>query len=306
MSILEKYIPDTEAHSYLWAEKYGFRAEDVERARQKGRLPLIWISAQDCTGCKESFLRNAEPGIEDLIMNWISLEYSELLSFSSGEDLENHRKEIMDTYKGQYILVIEGSVPNKDEYLTIGGHSVRDEIIKAAEGAKAVFAIGSCSSWGGIAAANPNPTDSISVPELLPEENVVLIPGCPPLTDVMVASLLYLYIYDELPELDKKGRPKKFYGCTVHQECSRRVFFDQGLFAESYDDEGAQKGYCLFKLGCRGPSTFNACESILFGGEGCHIEAGGSCIGCSEKNFWDKGGPLCFRKVKARKTAVTK
>ena len=122
--------------------------------------------------------------------------------------------------------------------------------------------------------------------EVLPDKKVVLVPGCPPITDVMIATMLYLYIYDELPELDKKGRPKKFYECTVHQNCHRRAYFDQHLFAESYDDE---KGYCLFKLGCKGPSTFNACESGLWGEECSHIEAGASCIGCSEKNFWDKG-----------------
>ncbi|WP_131927740.1 hypothetical protein [Effusibacillus lacus] len=85
-----------------------------------------------------------------------------------------------------------------------------------------------------------------------------------------------------------------FYECTVHQLCQRKPFFDQKLFVESYDDEAAKKGYCLLKLGCKGPSTFNACESLGWNGVGCSpVGAGMPCMGCSEKNFWDKG-PLCY------------
>lgn len=300
MNILENVFPITPPEKNLshWGEKFGFTQADIKQALEKQRLPLIWISGQDCTGCQESFIRNAEPGITNLLLNWISLEYSEILSYLSGYQIEQHREEMMKLHKGEYILVVEGSIPEQDEYLTIGGKSIKNEIIRAARDAKAVFAFGSCSAWGGIVAAKPNPTGSLPLTEIIPEEKVVLVPGCPPITDVMVATLLYLYIYDELPELDKKGRPKMFYGNTVHQQCSRRTYFDQGLFAESYGDEGSQKGYCLFKLGCRGPSTFNACENSLFNRNSCPIEAGSSCIGCSENNFWDKGGPLCYRKVK--------
>lgn len=281
------------------AERFGFTQDDIEKVSIKKRLPLIWISAQDCTGCKESFLRNSFPGIEELFLNWISLEYSELLSYSSGFQIEMHREEIMNNFKGEYILVVEGSIPTKDDFLTIGGCSVREEIIHAAMGAKAVFAFGSCSSWGGIGAAKPNPTEAIPLSQLLPDEKVVLVPGCPPIAEVMIDSLLHLYVYDELPELDKRSRPKKFYECTVHQKCHRKSFFDKGLFAESFDDDGALKGYCLFKLGCKGPSTFNACESFSWNEGVCSpIGAGASCIGCSEKNFWDRG-PLCYRKTKA-------
>ncbi|MDP4086821.1 MAG: hydrogenase small subunit [Bacillota bacterium] len=289
----------TELNLNHLAEKFGFERNVMEQVLSKKKLPLLWISAQDCTGCQESFLRNSFPGIEELFLNWISLEYSELLSFSSGYQIESHKENIINSNFGEYILVVEGSIPTNDEYLTVGGCSVKEEIIHAARGAKAVFAFGSCSSWGGIGAAKPNPTGAISLQELLPDVKVVIVPGCPPIAEVMVDCLLHFYVYDVLPELDKKGRPKKFYECTVHQQCHRKEFFDKGLFAEHYDDEGALKGYCLFKLGCRGPSTFNACESCSWNEGLCSpIGAGASCIGCSEKNFWDRG-PLCFRKTKA-------
>jgi hydrogenase small subunit len=282
-----------------WSRMYGFKEEDIRKAMKKTRTPVLWLNGLDCTGCIESFLRGITSTAE-LMLDWISLEYSELLSSASGYQIENNKERILEEYKGEFVLVVEGAIPLKDEYLMVGGKSVREEIIDAAKKAKVVLAFGSCSSWGGIPAAKPNPTESVSIQELVPEVPVVVVPGCPPSADVMIGTLLHLLIYDEIPELDKKGRPKMFYKQTVHQVCHRKPFFDKGLFAESYDDENALKGYCLFKLGCKGPSTFNACETLGWNGLKCSpIGAGAACIGCSEKNFWDKG-PFCYRKVRAR------
>lgn len=251
------------------------------------RLPVIWISALDCTGCKEAFTRSFEPSSLDTILDFISLEYSELLSAASGYQAEEHKESIFEEYKGEYVLIIEGGIPGSDDYLMIAGKSVREEIIHAAKNAKAVLAFGSCSAWGGIPAAGMNPTESTDVRDIIPEDvPIALVPGCPPIPEVMIGTLLHVHFHGELPELDKKLRPKTFYHTTVHMTCHRKPFFDQKLFAESFDDESARKGYCLFKLGCKGPSTFNACESL--GIDRC-IAAGIPCIGCSEKDFWDKG-----------------
>jgi hydrogenase small subunit len=281
-----------------WSRLYGFQEEDIRKAMKKTRTPVLWINGLDCTGCMESFLRGISSTTE-LLLDWISLEYSELLSSASGHQAESHKGRISEEYDGKFVLVIEGAIPLKDEYLTVAGKSVREEIIATAQKAKAVLAFGSCSAWGGLPAAKPNPTESVSIRELVPNVPVVLVPGCPPIADVMIGTLLHLAIYGEIPELDNKGRPKRFYRQTVHQVCHRKPFFDKGLFAESYDDEKSLKGYCLFKLGCKGPSTFNACETLGWNGmRTSPIGAGFACIGCSEKNFWDKG-PLCHRKVRA-------
>jgi hydrogenase small subunit len=59
---------------------------------------------------------------------------------------------------------------------------------------------------------------------------------------------------------------------------------------ETFDDENAKKGYCLYKVGCKGPSTYNACGVMRWnGGTSFPIQAGHGCIGCSEENFWDNG-----------------
>jgi hydrogenase small subunit len=271
---------------YNWPEAINV-TEDMLK-KKDDRLPLIWISALDCTGCKEAFLRSFEPTIVDTILNFISLEYSELLSTANGRQVEDHKEAIFEKYKGEFVLAVEGGIPRSDDFLMIGGKSVREEIIKASKYAKAVIAFGSCSSWGGLPAAGINPTNSTDIREIISEDvPLALVPGCPPIPEVIVGTLLHIHFHGELPELDKKLRPKMFYQNTVHMTCRRKPFFDQKLFAESYDDEGARKGYCLFKLGCKGPRAFNTCESI--GQERC-IEAGFACIACSEKDFWDKGG----------------
>ncbi|HLO12941.1 MAG TPA: hydrogenase small subunit [Pseudoneobacillus sp.] len=271
---------------YNWLEAINVNEDMLIKTKQ--RLPVIWISALDCTGCKEAFTRSFEPTTLDTILNFISLEYSELLSVASGDRVEAHKESIFEKYSGEYILAIEGSIPGSDEFLMIGGKSVREEIIHAAKHAKAVIAFGSCSAWGGISAAGKNPTNAVDIREIIPKEvPVALVPGCPPIPEVIIGTLLHVHFHGELPELDKNLRPKVYYQTTVHMACHRKPYFDQKLFAESYDDEGARKGYCLFKIGCKGPTAFNACESM--GYDRC-ISAGFSCIGCSERGFWDKGG----------------
>ena len=86
-------------------------------------------------------------------------------------------------------------------------------------------------------------------------------------------------------------RPTAFYGQSIHDRCYRRPFYERGQFAESFDDEGAKKGWCLYKVGCKGPTTYNACATIKWNnGTSFPIESGHGCIGCSEPRFWDAGG----------------
>ncbi len=75
------------------------------------------------------------------------------------------------------------------------------------------------------------------------------------------SSSTYL-AFDRIPQLDGLGRPKAFYSRRVHDTCYRRPNYDAGLFVEAFDDENARRGYCLYKMGCRGPVTYNACGVI--------------------------------------------
>ena len=139
--------------------------------------------------------------------------------------------------------------------------------------------------------ANPNPTGALPVSALVKDKPIVNVPGCPPIPVVISGVLAHFLTFGRLPELDHHGRPKVFYGDSIHDRCYRRPFYDKGLFAETFDDEGARKGWCLFKLGCKGPVTYNACATVKWNqGVSFPIQSGHGCIGCSEPGFWDMGG----------------
>ncbi len=106
----------------------------------------------------------------------------------------------------------------------------------------------------------------------------------------MTAVITYIATFEKLPELDRQGRPKMFYSQRIHDKCYRRPHFDAGQFVEAWDDDSARKGYCLYKMGCKVPTTYNACSSTRwYGGVSFPIQSGHGCIGCSEDGFWDNG-----------------
>jgi hydrogenase small subunit len=126
---------------------------------------------------------------------------------------------------------------------------------------------------------------------VITDKPIIKVPGCPPIAEVMTAVITYMLTFDRLPELDRQGRPKMFYGQRIHDKCYRRPHFDAGQFVEEWDDDAARKGFCLYKMGCKGPTTYNACSTMRWnGGVSFPIQSGHGCIGCSEEGFWDKGG----------------
>ena len=262
-------------------------AATLEKVR---RPSVIWLSFQECTGCTESITRSSSATIEDLIFNVISLDYHHTLQAAAGTAAEQARETAMQENHGKYILVVDGSIPaGNNGYSTIAGISNVDMLKEVAEGAAAIVAVGSCSSFGGIPHANPNPTGAVSVSGLIKDKPIVNVPGCPPIPAVITGVLVQFLTFG-LPELDHLNRPRAFYGQSIHDRCYRRPFYDKGLFADTFDDEGAKKGWCLFKLGCKGPTTYNACATEKWNdGTSFPIQSGHPCLGCSEPDFWDAG-----------------
>ena len=259
----------------------------------KPRVPVIWLEFQDCAGCSEALTRSQAPTLIDLVLNKISIEYHETLSAASGFQLEENKSEVMQKYAGKYVLVVEGSIPlgMNGDYCTIGGRSAKDLLVEAAKGAAAVIATGNCATFGGLPKANPNPTEAKGVWEVITDKPVVNISGCPAIPEVFTGTLAQFIVFGSLPELDTLNRPKTFYGNTIHDRCLRRPFYEAGKFALTFDDEGARKGWCLYKLGCKGPTTYNACASLKWdAGLSFPVQSGHPCLGCSEPNFWDGGG----------------
>ncbi len=265
-------------------------AEGLAKAR---RQSVIWLSFQECTGCTESITRSHNPTLENLIFDFISLDYHHTLMAVSGEAAEAARAAAMAENKGKYIVVVDGSVPIKDGgvYSAIAGVSNAQMLEETLRDAFAVVAVGSCACFGGIPSAKPNPTGAVAISELAGAKPLINIPGCPPIAEAMTGVLSYVLSFGKLPDLDHLGRPKAFYGETIHDRCYRRPFYERGLFADGFDDEGARQGYCLYKLGCKGPTTYNACATLKWnGGVSFPIQSGHGCLGCSEPDFWDRGG----------------
>jgi hydrogenase small subunit len=256
------------------------------------RPSVIWMPFQECTGCTESLTRADGTTIEQIIFDAISLDYQHTLQAAAGEAAEAARHEAMQANWGQYLLIVDGSIPlGGPGYNTIAGRSAADLLVETAKGAKAVICVGTCSSFGGIPGASPNPTGAVAVSDIVKDRPIVNISGCPPIPAVIMAVLTHVLTFGALPELDALRRPKVFYGESIHDRCYRRPFYERGQFAESFDDEGARAGWCLYKLGCKGPVTYNACATVRWNsGVSFPIEAGHGCIGCAEPGFWDRGG----------------
>jgi len=265
-------------------------AEALAAAR---RPSVIWLSFQECTGCTESLTRSHAPTVESLIFDAISLDYHHTLQAAAGSAAEAARLAAMEENRGNYLLVVDGSIPTKNPaYSTIAGMSNLEMLQEVAAGAAAVVAVGTCASFGGIPAAAPNPTGAVPVSELVTDKPLINVSGCPPIPVVITGVLAQFLTFGlDSIDVDSLGRPVAFFGQNIHDRCYRRPFYERGEFAESFDDEGARKGWCLYRLGCKGPTTYNACATLKWNeGTSFPIQAGHGCIGCSEPEFWDKGG----------------
>jgi len=269
-------------------------AEAMAAAPAASKRPsVIWLPFQECTGCTESITRSHSPTLEGLIFDVISLDYQETLMAAAGHQAEEALHAAMAANDGKYLLIVDGSIPLglDGAYSCIAGKSNLETLKEVAKGAAAIVAMGSCAAYGGLPHANPNPTGAVSVSDIIKDKPIINIPGCPPIPTVITGVLAHFLTFGSLPELDKHGRPKAFYGETIHDRCYRRPFYDQGKFAKTFDDEGARNGWCLFELGCKGPVTYNACATVKWnGGTSWPVESGHGCLGCSEPDFWDAGG----------------
>ncbi len=265
--------------------------DTVVKAAETKELPIVvWLHGHECTGCDESFIRSTSPFASDVILNMIALEYDDTLAAASGEPLEHHLKEIVANKSGKYILAVEGGVPLDENgvYCSVGGRPFVEVLKECAAGASAIIEYGSCAAWGGIQAAKPNLTNTVSVSSVVSGVPIIKVPGCPPIPEVMTGVIMHYALFGEIPPLDIQGRPKQFYGNRIHDTCYRRAFFDSGLFVEKFDDDASKAGWCLYKVGCRGPETYNSCGNLRWwNGLSYPIQSGHGCIGCSEKDFWD-------------------
>lgn len=257
------------------------------------KVPIIWLELSDCSGNSEAFIKSTNPAIEDLIFDYISLDYHELIMAASGDQSETILEDIITNQKGEYILIVEGAVPLglDGKFLRIGpkGETGLELLQKTAKDAALVLAVGSCALDGGVVAAAPNPTEAVGVSEALKRDDIINLPGCPTNPTNIVGTLLSYLMFEELPTLDKFNRPLWAYEGRVHDNCERRGHYELGEFVQEWGDIGAKKGWCLFEMGCKGPYANVNCPTMKFNsGTSWPVQAGHGCMGCVEPQFFDK------------------
>jgi len=270
-----------------------FEEVTLEGIESLNKVPIVWLELSDCSGNSEAFIKSTNPAIEDIIFDYVSLDYHELLMSASGDQSETILDDIIAHQKGEYILIVEGAVPLAidGKYLRIGpsGETGIELLRRCAKDAALVLAVGSCAFDGGIVAGYPNPTGAVGVSEALEREDIINIPGCPTNPTNIIGTLLSYIMFEELPPLDKFNRPLWAYEGRVHDNCERRGHYELGEFVKEWGDEGAKKSYCLFEMGCKGPYANVNCPTMKFNsGTSWPVQAGHGCMGCTELGFVDK------------------
>ncbi len=263
-------------------------AVKMAEAMTQGLKPsVIWLHFQECTGCTESLLRTSHPDVAQVILDLVSLDYHETLAAAAGHQIEEQLHATMEAHAGKSICVVEGAIPEKDGgiYCKIAGRTALDIVNEVAGNAGAIVAIGSCASFGGIPASPPNPTGATGAPMILKDKTVVTIPGCPANPYNFLGVVLQYATLGTLPALDDKGRPRFAYGRTIHEDCPRRPHFDAGRFALQFGDDGHRDGWCLYRLGCKGPATHANCSLKHFNDVvgAWPVGVGHPCVGCTEQ-----------------------
>ncbi len=299
--ILEKKLSRRDFLKYCAATAAAFGLADSMVPRLAETLstalskpPVIWIEGGDCAGCSESFLANLNPGPAEIILDKISLRYHETIMNASGSLAES----VLDaTYKkGGYVLVVEGVIPTAENgrFCTIAGEPFTGITTRLASKAAAIIAVGSCAAYGGIPAANPQ-TKAVGVSAFFNgklDDKIINLPTCPLKPDHFVATVLYYLTEHKIPPRDRFLRPTAFYGTLVHNNCPRRAHYDAGQFRTDFNDP-AQKDWCMFKRGCKGPYTYVDCPLKWWNDNAnwC-IGAGSPCSGCSQPEFYAGFTPL--------------
>lgn len=281
------------------AAAVGLSATDLTRLEEVLANPngptVIWLQGTACTGCSMSFLnRISSVGpytAADVLIDSINLVYHPNLMSLAGDSAV---AQIEKAYKAEkaspnaagYILAIEGGVPTNFGGNTCWAWSYNGEdvtfqqaVLNLSPHADAILCIGTCASYGGIAAVPPNPTGVQGVKALTGKTTINIV-GCPPHPDWVVWAVVQLLL-GKTVTLDSFGRPKVlFNGKTVHDLCPRRGTEPAKTFGID--------GRCLKELGCRGPQTIANCPQVFWnGGVNWCVDTNAPCIGCANPKFPD-------------------
>jgi hydrogenase small subunit len=272
-------------------------APRVAQALETSKKPvMVWLEFQDCAGNTESMIRSTHPSIEDVVLDSLSLEYHETLMAGSGARAEAVLERVRTEHKGEYICVIEGAIPTAEGgvYCTIGGRTALQIAQEMTADAALVIAVGACAWDGGF--ITQGPTGAKGVQAAVNPKVLINLGGCPHNSANTAAVLVHYLTFGEAPALDQFNRPLFAYGHLIHDQCERRAHFDAGRYVEQWGDNGHRQGWCLYKMGCKGPAATYNCPIVRWNdGTGWPIGAGHGCVACASPTFWDAMSPFYDR-----------
>jgi hydrogenase small subunit len=318
--ILPEHMLTSSAEEYLKRPQPQLQEEKFRTGPIK-MVHVFWLAGMSCDGCTIAVASATNPGVEGLLAGTFPglpkvVLHHPVLSVEAGHEfVRNFELAEEGKLNAPYVVVYEGSVADERIAARSGGYwaglgtrkingeqqpiSTAEWLKRLAPGAAAVIAIGTCATWGGIPAAIGNPTGAMSLMDFLGPDYrsdlglpVVNVPGCSPIgdnfTETVAAVLLFLQGLGPLPEFDELGRPAWLFNETVHQQCVRAGYYEEGVFAKRYGDKE-----CLVEIGCWGPvvqCNITSRGSINHMG-GC-MNVGGICIGCTMPGFPDRFAPF--------------
>ncbi len=202
---------------------------NLEKAFAAGTLPtVVWLNGANCTGCTVSlanlFSSKAPTDIADLLVNTIDLAFHPNLMGAAGDLAVDN---LIQATSGDFILAVDGGIPtafggSACMVWTENGKEVTalEAVQTLAPKAKAVLCIGTCASFGGIPAGNPNPTGIKSVRDAS-GRSTINIPGCPTHPDWIVWTVAQL-LSGATVALDSFGRPATLFG-SENRQCSQAL-----------------------------------------------------------------------------------
>ena len=272
-------------------------APRVAKALENGGKPvLVWLEFQDCAGNSESMLRSSHPAVEDVVLDVLSWEYHETIMAGAGKQAEDVLERVRTDYTGKYIVVIEGAIPTAEDgiYCTIGGRTALEIAREMTADAALTIAVGACAWDGGF--ITQGPTGALGVKDAVNPKVLVNLGGCPHNSANTAAVLVHYLTFGAAPALDQFNRPLFAYGHLIHDQCERRAHFDAGRYVEQWGDEGHRNGWCLYKMGCKGPAATYNCPIVRWNdGTSWPIGAGHGCVACASPRFWDTMSPFYDR-----------
>lgn len=278
----------------------------IAEALVSARRPvLVWLHFQDCTGDSESFLRATDPSAADIILDILSVDYHETLMAPAGRQAEKSLHDAMAANRGKYLAVVEGSIPTKDNgiYCTVGGRTALEIAREVCGQALATIAVGTCAAFGGLPAANPNPTGAVGVQEAVPGITLINLPGCPMNGVNLAAVVVHFLTFGALPATDQFHRPLFVHSDRIHEKCERRSHFEAQEFVMQWGDEGHWRGWCLYLMGCKGSETWMNCPTVRWNdGANWPVRAGHGCLGCAQPHFWDRMTPFYTKLGRLKRT----